>query len=153
HWPAPRRKAMIESRFRLAAGGTGWSDLRRQYQRPLLVLMTVVAIVLLIACANVASLLLARASARQRALAMRLAVGASRARIVRQLLIEGVVLSAAGAIAGSLLALALGPVLVRMISNGPSPITFDFTPNGHILAFTSAVAVATAVLFALAPAL
>jgi putative ABC transport system permease protein len=153
HWPAPRRKAMADSRFRLAAGGTGWSYLRDQYRRPLLVLMTVVVIVLLIACANVASLLLARASVRQREIAMRLAIGASRGRLVRQLLIEGLLLSAAGAVSGSLLALALGPVLVRMISNGPSVITFDLTPNGHILAFTSAVAVATAMLFGVAPAL
>ena len=153
HWPAARRKAMADSVFRLTPGGTGWSHLRDQYRKPLLVLMGVVVIVLLIACANVASLLLARASVRQREIAMRLAIGARRARIVRQLLIEGTLLSIAGAACGSVLALVLGRVLVELISTAPSSITFDLAPNGHILAFTSVVAIATGILFSLAPAL
>src|SRR5206468_2344074 len=123
------------------------------YRKPLFVLMAVVGLVLLIACANVASLLLARASARQREIAVRLAIGAGRARIVRQLLIESTSLSLIGAAAGVGLAWVSGRFLVSMISTRPDQIAFDLTPNWHVLGFTSAVAIATGVLFGVAPAL
>ncbi len=153
HWPAARRKTITEMSIQLSPGGTGWTYLREVYRRPLLVLMAVVGLVLLIACANVASLLLARASARQKEIAVRLAIGAGRGRIVRQLLIESALLSLTGAAVGIGLAWATGRFLVGLISTGPDQIVVDLAPNWHILAFTSAVAIATGVLFGLAPAL
>ncbi len=144
---------MAESRFELQPGGTGWSYLRTMYAKPLIVLMAAVALVLLVACANVASLLLARASARQKEMAVRLAIGAGRGRIVRQLLIESAVLSLAGAACGVGLAWFSSGFLVRLLSSDGQRIVFDLTPNWHVLGFTIAVAIATALVFGLAPAL
>jgi predicted permease len=151
HWPASRRNAFGNARFQLSPGGTGWTFMREIYLKPLMVLMSVVALVLLIACANVASLMLARASARQREIAVRLAIGAGRGRIVRQLLTESTLLSLIGAGFGILLAWASSRVLISAISSGRFPIEFDLTPNWHILAFTGAVAVTTGIVFGLAP--
>ena len=153
HWPPSRRKAMADMLFQLIPGGTGATHLRERYQKPLVVLMAMVVLVLLIACSNVASLLLARASARQREIAVRLAIGAGRGRIVRQLLIESTLLSSIGAAFSMGLAWIAGRFLVDLISTGPTRIVFDLTPNWHILGFTSAVAIATGVLFGIAPAL
>jgi predicted permease len=152
HWPASRRQALAAGVFELSPGGTGWTFLRELYRRPLSVLMAMVGLVLLIACANVASLLLARASARQHEIAIRLAIGAGRGRIVRQLLIESTLLSAIGAGCGILLAWFSGRFLVGMITTGPMQVVFDLTPNWHVLAFTTLVAIATGIAFGLAPA-
>jgi predicted permease len=152
HWPADRRKAMAQSVFRLDSGGAGWNYLREMYREPLFVLMGMVALILAIACANVASLLLARASARQREMSVRLAIGAGRGRIVAQLLTESLLLSLVGAALGIGLAWVSGGLLIEMISGGPGPVVMDLTPNWHVLAFTAAVAIATAILFGLAPA-
>jgi predicted permease len=153
HWPAHRKKDVVDAVLQLSPGGTGWTYLREMYVRPLQVLMAVVALVLLIACANVASLSLARASARQKEIAVRLAIGASRGRIVRQLVVESALLSVAGAACGLVLATMMGRVLLDSLSTGPTSVVLDLTPNWHVLVFTAAVAMATAILFGLAPAL
>jgi putative ABC transport system permease protein len=152
-WPLARRQSIAGGRFQLSPGGTGWTFLRQIYRKPLAVLMSMVAVVLLIACANIASLLLARASARYREVAVRLAIGASRGRIVRQFLVESTLLSLVGAAFGIGLAWLSGRFLVNLISSGPLQVVFDLTPNRNILAFTTGVAMATAVLFGAAPAI
>src|SRR5262249_5395453 len=124
-----------------------------QFSQPLFVLMAVVGIVLLIACANTANLLLARAAARRSEIAMRLALGAGRWRIARQLLVESVALAALGGGCGVLLAYWATRFLVVYMSSGRSPIVLDLTPNLRTLGFTAAVSVATGILFGLAPAL
>jgi putative ABC transport system permease protein len=152
-WPAARRKEMSDATFELAPGGTGYTYLRELFQRPLLVLMAVAALVLLIACANVASLLLARATARRREISVRLAIGAGRGRIVRQLLTESTALSSLGATVGMGLAWVSSRFLVDTLSRGPLPVEFDLTPNWHVLGFASAVALANGIVFGLAPAM
>ena len=152
-WPPSERKKIAESVFRLTPGGTGWSYLRETYRNPLYILMSAVSLVLLIACANVATLLLARASARHKEIAVRLAIGASRARVVRQLLIESTLLSLIGAAVGIFLARILGAFLISLISTDLSSIDFDLTPNGRVLAFTTAAAIVTGILFGMAPAI
>ncbi len=151
-WPADRRKEMADSTFDFASGGTGYSYLREQFGKPLLVLMAVAGLVLLIACANVASLLLARATARQREISVRLAIGAGRGRIVRQLLTESTMLSLIGAALGIWLSWLCSRFLVDTLSGGQSPVTIDLTPNWHVLGFACAAALANGVLFGLAPA-
>ena len=153
HWPADRRKATRDAVLELVPGGTGWTYLREMYVRPLRVLMAVVTVVLLIACANVASLLLARAAARQKEIAVRLAIGAGRGRIVRQLLVESALLAFAGAACGVGLASMTGRFLLDRLSTGPAAVELNLAPNWHVLAFTAGVAIATAILFGLAPAL
>jgi len=151
-WPADRRKEMADSTLDFAPGGVGYSYLREQFGRPLLVLMAVAGLVLLIACANVASLLLARATARQREISVRLAIGAGRGRIIRQLLTESTLLSAIGAALGIWLSWLCSRFLVDTLSGGQAPVTIDLTPNWHVLAFACAVAFANGILFGLAPA-
>jgi predicted permease len=151
-WPEQRRREFAAMKLAAVPGGTGWTWMRDTYQKPLMVLMGVVSLVLLIACANVASLMLARASARQRELAIRLAIGAGRGRIIRQLLTECLVLSLAGAIAGVFLAWAFGRLLVSVISTPWFRVVVDLTPNWHVLAFTGAIGALTGVLFGTAPA-
>ena len=152
-WPLSRRDPFAEATFTLGPGGTGWTFMRERYRRPLLVLMGMVALVLAIACANVASLTLARGSARLREIAVRLAVGASRGHLVRQLLVESTLLSLMGAVCGLLLAWASGRFLVSAISTSQFEAIFDLTPNWRVLGFTAAVATASGLLFGLAPAL
>jgi predicted permease len=153
HWPPSRQRDVITSRPVVIAGGTGWTYLREIYTRPLFILMGLVGLVLLTACANVASLMLARVFARHREIAVRLALGAGRRRVVRQLAIESAVLALGGAGLGLLLAWYTGAWLVDLMATGPGPLVFDLRPNARVLGFTFAVAIGTVLVFGMLPAL
>jgi predicted permease len=131
---------------------TGLSSLRRQFSEPLQILMGVVALVLLIACANIANLLLARSTTRARELAVRQALGARRTRIIRQLLTESLVLALAGGVLGVALASVANRVLLGMVSGGLDPIPLDVSIDIRLLLFTIAVTIATALIFGTVPA-
>ena len=132
-------------------GAQGYSNLREQFSRPLQILMIVAALVLLTACANVASLLLARANARQMEIRTRLAIGAGRARLVRQLLTESFVLAAAGGVVGLALAMWGNPVLLGLLPESPAPLVLHL--DMRILGFNAVATLLTVLLFGLAPAL
>jgi len=137
----------------LVPANRGGNDLRRQYSEPLLIVMAIVAAVLLIGCANVANLLLARSSARRNELTVRLAIGASRARVVRQLLTEGVVLVVLGSLAGIVLAQAGVSLLVGLFADRGIGLRLEPQFDLRVLGFTAAVAVITVILFSVGPAL
>ena len=130
----------------------GFSSLRRNFERPLVVLQWLVGVVLLIACTNVAGLLLARAAARQREIAIRSAIGASRRQVVRQLFVESLILAIAGGAAGLFLSTWLTRGLVRFLPYDPAMLSLSTTPDRRVLLFTMVVTLATAVLFGLLPA-
>ncbi|MGA3201617.1 MAG: ABC transporter permease [Bryobacteraceae bacterium] len=137
----------------LNPAATGLSALRLQFSQALFILMAVVGVVLLIACANTANLLLARAAGRRPEFAMRLALGASRGRVIRQLVVESLVLAMLGGACGILLARWATMLLTVYMSAGRSAIALDLNPDLRILSFTAAVSVVTGLLFGLAPAL
>lgn len=147
-----QQREHFERRIDLESGSTGWTRLRQQFRQPLLILMTIVALVLLIACANIANLLLARAAARQKEIAVRLAVGASRWRLIRQLLLESILLATAGGSLGLLFAYWCSLVLLNYLPQ-QSQIALDLSPSLHVLSFTLVVSVLTGLLFGIAPAL
>jgi predicted permease len=151
-WGTAEKAEYLQSKLGAVPAAHGLSELRRQYQRALSVLMVVVGLVLLIACANVANLLLARATVRGREMAIRLALGAARRRVVRQLLTESVLLAGLGAVAGLLFARWGSALLVSVLSSGQSQVALDLTLDGRVLGFTLAIAAATGILFGLAPA-
>jgi macrolide transport system ATP-binding/permease protein len=139
--------------LRLESGAAGLDTLRRTYAQPIYVLIAVVAGILLIACSNIANLLLARASARRREIAIRLGIGAARARVIRQLLTESVLLSSIGGALGLALARWSIPVLTVLLSNGRSNFTLHAALNWRVLGITIALSTVTGLLFGLAPAL
>jgi hypothetical protein len=139
--------------LRLEEGAAGLDNLRRQYSKPLYVLLTMVGLILAIACANTASLLLARAEARTREMTVRLSLGAGRFRIVRQLLTESVLLAALGGAVGVAIAVAGIRLLTRLLANGQEGFTFHAELNWHVLAVALALSCLCGVLFGLAPAL
>ncbi len=144
---------LAKARVPLTPMANGLSRLRFSFSLPLWVLMTVAGLVLLIACANIANLLMARSTARARELAVRQALGASRTRIMRQLLTESLTLAVAGGGLGIALAAAANRVLLRVISNGPELTPLDVSLNLRLLGFALAVTVFTALLFGTLPAL
>ncbi|MCB1021063.1 MAG: ABC transporter permease, partial [Acidobacteria bacterium] len=149
---ADRRPQFLSSTLALRSVSTGFSSVGARYKRSLYALLGIAALVLLVACANTANLLLARSEQRGRELSMRMALGAGRARLVRRLLCESLLLGAAGSLAGLGLALGVGRALVALLQTQERPIELDLTPDVHVLAFTTAAAVLTALMFGLAPA-
>ena len=137
----------------VSPAGRGLNELRERFSTSLLLLMGMVGLVLLIACANVAGLLMARASARQKEIAVRLSLGASRGRIMRQLLVESVMLGVIGGMAGLLISLWASSALVRLLSSGRNPICLPAVLDIRVLAFTAAISIASGIFFGLVPAI
>ncbi len=147
------RKRYVQKPIVVEDVSRGQSELREQFSRPLIVLMAMVGLVMLIACANVANLLLARAAARQKEIAVRLALGAGRARVIRQLLVESTTLALAGGAAGLAIAYWSGRVLLRFLPASGGNEALSTTPDFRVLLFTLGLSVLTGILFGLAPAL
>ncbi len=147
------RQRFVSKHLDVLPGHRGVSDLRPQFSTPLIVLMSMVGVVLLIACANVANLLLARTTARQKEISLRLALGASRARIVRHQLIESGLLALAGTLAGLLLAWWTGSLLIAALPGDPAARSLSADPDLRVALFALAVGVLTALVFGTVPAL
>ena len=154
HWRVSEQQEYVTRKLSAAPAERGFSDVRSQYGKALFALMAGVGLILLIACANVANLLLSRAESRHRELAIRLAIGAARGRVLRQLITESVVLAVAGAVVGVFLARAGTSALVALITQpGPSgAVSLDLSLNWRLLAFTAIVSTLTVVLCGLYPA-
>jgi putative ABC transport system permease protein len=146
-------KSYLKNKFKALPANAGVSALRRQFGDPLWILLAIAGSVLLIACANLANLLLARASAREREIAVRQAVGASRTRLMMQLLTESLLLAAAGAVLGICLAQVLSRTLVAFLTTVRDPIDVPIGLNWHVFGFLAGLAVLTCVLCGLAPAI
>jgi putative ABC transport system permease protein len=152
-WHPGTLERYLREPFRVEPAANGDSSIRQRYRRPLTTIMVVVGLVLLIACANLANLLLARASARRQELSVRIALGASRLRVVRQLLTESLILSCVGACLGLAIAHWGSRLLVNQLSIAGRPVFLDLSLDWTILAFTAAAAVATTAVFGIAPAM
>jgi predicted permease len=151
-WSAYSRAEFMKGTVHIEKAATGYSELRNSFSTALMVLMIMVGLVLLIACANVANLLIARALARQKEVSVRLSLGASRGQLVRQLLVESMVLAGAGGVIGSLLAFTMTRSLLALIPAEGNPLQIVAIPNYRILLFTLGVTALTGLVFGLVPA-
>jgi predicted permease len=150
---AEERRTFMNQHLAVVEGSRGASTLRADFSKPLQILMAVVGLILLIACANVANILLVRSVARQKELAVRATMGAGTWRLIRQLLTESILLATIGGALGLLLARWAEAALVRLVSGGASPIPLDVRLDSRVLIFTLSVAVLTGILFGVVPAL
>lgn len=150
---AGEQQQILNERIKLRPGARGASALRGEFSSPLILLMAMVGVVLLIACANLTNLLLARASGRQRELGVRLALGAARGRLISQLLAESLLLGAFGGVFGILLSSLVTRVLLALVSTGISDLGLEVPVNIHVLLFTAILSLLTAFVFGLAPAI
>jgi predicted permease len=153
HYDAVDARHYLGFRLEALPASSGVSLLRRRYESPLWLLLATSGLVLMIACANLANLIVARATVRQREMAVRLALGASRGQLIRQLLAENFLLSVAGAVLGGALSQALSRGLVSFLGTQGSRWSLDLTPDWRVLAFTATLATLTCLVFGLAPAL
>ncbi len=151
-YPTRSIKDYLKLKLTAIPAGAGLSMLREQYSRSLWILLAIAGLVLLIACANLANLMLARATAREREIGVRLAIGASRGRLVRQLMTESLLISAVGAGLGLLVAHILSRMLVALLSTEGNSVFVDLRQDWRVLGFAAALAILTAVLFGLMPA-
>lgn len=145
-------KRFLQNKLFVKEAGTGMSQLRVDYELPLYLLMAITGLVLLIACGNLANLLLARATAREREIAVRLAMGASRFRLIHQLLAESLLLALGGSVLGIALALSLSHPLVQFITTADNPLFVDLALDWRVLIFTMGLGISTCLLFGLLPA-
>ncbi len=148
-------EAKYYAQYKLTANpaGSGVSSLRQTYEEPLLLLLGIAGLALLIACANLANLMLARASTREREMAIRLAIGADRGRLIRQLLAESLLLAVTGAVAGAVLASFLSRYLVSFLTTKDSPLFVELGADWRVFGFMAGLAILTCILFGLTPAL
>jgi predicted permease len=152
-WSQYTRDQFIKGTIHVERAGAGWSQIRNSFSTALIVLMCMVGLVLFIACANVANLLIARAVARQKEIAVRLSVGASRGQLLRQLLVESLLLSFLGGACGALLAVWLTRGLLSFVQPEGSTVLIRPEPDGRILLFTLSLSLLTGLSFGLVPAL
>jgi predicted permease len=152
-YDAEGAKNFLSNQLTATPAGSGVSELRESYTSPLYLLLGLAGMVLLITCANLANLLMARATSREKEMGIRIAVGATPGRLVKQLLVEIMLLSGAGSVCGVFLAGALGQYLVSFLSTQQDPLFMGLDNNWRVLGFTAAVALMTSVLFGLLPAL
>ena len=151
-YDSEKTKKYLEYKLGVFSASTGFSSLRQDSETPLFLLLGISGLVLVIACANLANLMLARAGAREPQITIRFALGATRGRMIRELLSESVLLAVAGSICGLFLAYAISRMLVAFISTGDSRIFLDLGMDWRVLGFATALAVLTTILFGLAPA-
>jgi predicted permease len=147
------KEGFLKMWMEVMPGSKGRSNLRRVYSKPLFALMGIVGLVLLIACSNLANLLIARASARQREIAIRLALGAGRGSLIRQLVLESLILSTIGGVLGIGLAVTVDKALIGFLPSGHTPLSLSSTPDWAVLAFTFAISLLAGLIFGLIPAL
>ncbi len=151
-WSKYSRQRFLDGTIHVEKAGNGYSHLRNDFSTALIVLMCMVGLVLLIACANVANLLIARAFARQKEIAVRLSIGASRMQLVRQLMVESLLLSCAGAAGGVLLAMGMTRGLLALVPQDGNELLIRPWPDLRILGFTLGLTLLTGVIFGLLPA-